>query len=64
MVKIFALAEHDESERIKEMPKIPEWATRGFSKFKNFIRIHLLLINQLHQKLNNNGSNLTRSKNR
>jgi hypothetical protein len=30
MVKI--LAEHDGSERIDKMPKIPEW-TRGFSKF-------------------------------
>jgi hypothetical protein len=28
------LAEQDGSERIKEMPKIPEWAKRGFSKLK------------------------------
>jgi hypothetical protein len=64
MVKI--LAEHDGSERIKEMPKIPEWATQGFSKFKNFIRIRILplLINQLHQKLNMKSSSLTWSKNR
>jgi hypothetical protein len=33
MVKI--LPGHDGSERIKEMPKIPEWATRGFSKWKS-----------------------------
>jgi hypothetical protein len=29
MVKM--LAEHDGSERIDEMPTVPEWATRGFS---------------------------------
>jgi hypothetical protein len=28
---VIMLAEYDESERIKEMPKIPEWTTRGFS---------------------------------
>jgi hypothetical protein len=28
------LAEHDGTERIDEMPKIPEWATRGLPKLK------------------------------
>jgi hypothetical protein len=32
MVKI--MAEHDGSERIKEMPKIPEWITRGLIQLK------------------------------
>jgi hypothetical protein len=31
---ITILAEHDGSQWIKEMPKIPEWAKRGFSFFQ------------------------------
>jgi hypothetical protein len=39
MVKI--LAEHGGSERIDEMPTIPEWATRGFSQIQNSRTINL-----------------------
>jgi hypothetical protein len=34
------LAEHDGTERIDEMPAIPEWATRGFTQFKIFIKYY------------------------
>jgi hypothetical protein len=56
------LAKLDGNEGIAKMPKIPEWATRGFSN-STFHQI-LLSLNQLYQKLSNKSSNLMRRKNR
>jgi hypothetical protein len=46
MVKI--LAEHDGSERIDEMPTIPEWATRGFLPIQNLLTLFTHQINQVY----------------